>query len=237
MSDWLEFDFPIYGWGRVRRGHGGILYGALSAVSPGLHGNPRVRWGLLRGHTGEEKVALHGAHLIMRCAPSEAELVAGLSGETLRLWREEALVGTPMVYALRPHATLRAAVFFASGKAGQDRSGYIDPPRFAAECQRQLLLIGVERATLRVTDEICSVPIKRAGAEFYHDGRIVVAEGLDERESLLLQTHGLGGRASYGGGFFESEQAVSAHRPSRRALCEQRPRRRIVSSEEAHEQA
>lgn len=207
MSQWVEVVFGVRGQ-VVELDHGWRLFGALAARVEGIHGS---RPGshqiqpspILDGRPlGGRWLDLGGgdASLRIRCNASRvAEVVEGLSEESLDVGGQVVHLTAPLVRAIHPYPALVCRlVVFSSCKGAPVHGG----PGFVGELRRQLAEErGVEGA--RVTlGRRRAVRVRRSRLVGYG----VKVEGLDARGSRILQVAGLGGRRHQGCGFFVEER-------------------------------
>ena len=206
MNLTLDVFFRVVG-AQAPADHGYALFGALSRIletedDRWLHGNPHVGLHTIRGvnlGNGRRSVgpdARFGLRLPSDLLPRSLKL----AGKSLDLDGCKLRVGVGQARALTPAATLHCRV--ATTRNGDD------PARFDAEIARQAAALGIRGKIFRTpagaarrdgrdpSRRIVRVKGKRIV------GYAVMATGLTNEESILLQEHGIGGRRRMGCGVF-----------------------------------
>lgn len=206
MNLTLDVFFRVVG-AQAPADHGYALFGALSRIletedDRWLHGNPHVGLHTIRGvnlGNGRRSVgpdARFGLRLPSDLLPRSLKL----AGKSLALDGCKLRVGVGQARALTPAATLHCRI--ATTRNGDD------PARFDAEIARQAAALGIRGKTFRTpagaarrdgrdpSRRIVRIRGKRVV------GHAVMATGLTNEESILLQEHGIGGRRRMGCGVF-----------------------------------
>lgn len=202
MNRTLDVFFRVVG-AQAPADHGYALFGALSRIletedDRWLHGNPHVGLHTIRGvnlGNGRRSVgpdARFGLRLPSDLLPRSLKL----AGKSLDLDGCKLRVGVGQARALTPAATLYCRV--ATTKNGDDHA------RFDAEVARQAVTLGLSGKVFRTPKALIRDDGRRivriSGKRVV--GHAVMATGLTNEESILLQEHGIGGRRRMGCGVF-----------------------------------
>jgi len=189
--------FPAQG-GQLPADHGYALYSAVTRQLPALHGAPWLGLELLSGVPWREGVIVlptRGAQLRLRIPADHYAVVLPLAGKRLDIAGHPLRLGIPIARPLQPAPSLYARVVTIKK--------FTEPEPFLDAARRQLDALGVS-ATLKLPlDE--QGRFRRRVIQIH--GRTVIgfslaAHGLNDEDSIRLQTHGLGGRRSMGCGHF-----------------------------------
>jgi CRISPR-associated protein Cas6 len=189
--------FPAQGR-QLPADHGYALYSAVTRALPELHGQPWLGLELVSGVPWREGVIAlpaRGASLRFRVPAEHYRLLLPLAGRRLDISGHPLRLGIPSARPLRPAPSLYARCVTIKK--------FTDPEPFLDAARRQLEALGVAAALeLPVGDD----GRVRRRVITIRDRRVVgfslAAHGLNDPDSLLLQTHGLGGRRSMGCGHF-----------------------------------
>ena len=202
MNRTLDVFFRVVG-AQAPADHGYALFGALSRIletedDRWLHGNPHVGLHTIRGvnlGNGRRSVgpdARFGLRLPSDLLPRSLKL----AGKSLDLDGCKLRVGVSQTRALTPAATLHC-------RTATTRNGD-DPDRFDAEIARQAATLGISGKVFRTPEALIRGDGRRivriSGKRVV--GHAVMATGLTNEESILLQEHGIGGRRRMGCGVF-----------------------------------
>ena len=203
----LDLGFPLHG-ASMPLDHGYGLYAAISRAVPALH---EARWlavhPLAGTPNGKDMLRLReDASLILRLPPERIPDVLPLAGQVLEVAGHLLALGAPSVRALIPAASLDARLVLLKltsaprrenkelGRESLDAAAFAE--RYVAELTRQLIKL-----------DIPSAPQLRGRRSMTVDGKRIVGfsvrvSGLSAGQSLVLQTHGLGGKRRMGCGIF-----------------------------------
>ncbi|MDQ3919728.1 MAG: type I-MYXAN CRISPR-associated protein Cas6/Cmx6 [Acidobacteriota bacterium] len=190
-------NFPLQGR-QLPADHGYALYSAVTRALPALHGQPWLGIELISGVPWREGIIAlpaRGAALRLRVPVDRYGQLLPLAGRRLDVASHPLRLGIPTARPLQPAPSLYARCITIKK--------FTEPEPFLDAARRQLDALGVT-ATLElpVNDE---GQVRRRVITI-RDRRVVgfslAAHGLADSDSLLLQTHGLGGRRSMGCGHF-----------------------------------
>jgi CRISPR-associated protein Cas6 len=184
----VDLLFPVQG-GPVPLDHGYLLFSALSARLPELHGHQDIGVFNLRGaRAGRDVLGLEEGTLRLRCSTEALPLLLALTGGTLELAGRAVRMGVPTVRALPKPSSLSARM--VTFKHALDEQSF-------------------HAATLKFMAELGCTGRPHVGRRRVINiaGRKVVGFALDVSElspesSLKLQEMGLGGRRHMGCGLF-----------------------------------
>jgi CRISPR-associated protein Cas6 len=195
-TSYLNITFPVQG-AYLPADHGYPLYSAITYVLPALHGSPWLGIELISGIPwGKGMIALpaNGAKLHIRIPALHFAAVLPLAGKRLYIAGYSIRLGVPYARPLMTAASLYARIVTIKK--------FIEPVPFLDAVRRQLTALGINAAPEFPYDErtrcrrIISI----------HDKKVVgfslAAHGLNDRDSILLQSLGLGGRRAMGCGLF-----------------------------------
>ena len=192
----VELAFAMHGRG-IALDHGYLLYSALVAHVPELHGDS-LGWQILpvRGQqAGPGRIeVLPTSSLGIRCPAATIPVALGLAGKTLRIGEDVVALGVPVV---RPLAAANDLVSrFVTVK------GFEEPATFEEALIRQLIaLVGDGDGAVA---EVGERRVMRVAAHTIVGFRVAL-RGLHDEASLRIQAQGLGGRRRMGAGVFFRE--------------------------------
>ena len=211
----VDVSFPL--WGKVvPRDHGYLLYAAICRLIPQAHEAKWLSVHPLAGRTADALLLLPPrAFLTLRVPATQIHQILPLAGTVLRIGEHEIGLGPPNIYALRPASNLVARqVVIRLTDVPKKADGTLDKEAmaqsFLRQTQRQLAAMSV-RAEISLG----------APRQVVVNGRRVLGftvrlAGLSDRDSLQVQTQGLGGKRTMGCGVFgpsrEASMAVPLHR-------------------------
>jgi CRISPR-associated protein Cas6 len=189
--------FPAQGR-QLPADHGYSLYSAVTRQLPALHGAAWLGLELLSGVPWREGVIVlptRGAQLRLRVPADRYAAVLPLAGKRLDIAGHPVRLGIPTARPLQPAPSLYARVVTIKK--------FTEPEPFLDAARRQLDALGVSATLELPLDD--QGRFRRRVIRIH--GRTVVgfslaAHGLGDEDSILLQTHGLGGRRSMGCGHF-----------------------------------
>jgi CRISPR-associated protein Cas6 len=196
-SPYVTVHFPVQGR-QLPADHGYALYSAISRQLPALHGASWLGIELLSGipwHEGIIVLPTRGASLRLRIPADRYGQVIPLAGRRLDISGHPLRLGIPVARPLQPAASLYARC--VTIKKFTDADTFLDAAR------RQLDALGIH-ATLELPTDEQSRPRRRI---IKIHGKSVVgfslaAHGLNDEDSILLQSIGVGGRRAMGCGLF-----------------------------------
>lgn len=171
--------------------HGYALFGALGGVLGDLHGAPWLAVHPVRGQArgdGTLGLGARGSSLVLRVALSRVPQVLVLAGKDLVVAGRSLALGTSTVLPLRPARTLAARQVVIKG--------FLEPEPFRAAVQRQLAARSVEARVELGRRRVLQI----AGDKVV--GFAVTLHELSPQHSLVVQSHGVGGRQRFGCGVF-----------------------------------
>jgi CRISPR-associated protein Cas6 len=189
--------FPLQGR-QLPADHGYVLYSAITRALPELHGQTWLGIELVSGVPWREGIIAlpaRGAALRLRVPADHYGQLLPLAGRRLDIAGHHLRLGIPTAHPLQPASSLYARL--VTIKKFTESEPFLDAAR------RQLDALGVTAALELPVDDEGRV---RRRVITIRDRRVVgfslAAHGLNDQDSLLLQTHGLGGRRSMGCGHF-----------------------------------
>ncbi len=180
--------FPVSG-GPVPLDHGYVLFSALCARVPALHGCADLGVFTLRGERAAGGLLHLGrGTLRLRCSAELVPLLLPLTSAPLNVAGREVVLGSPVLRALEPAVSLRARL--VTFKHALDAASF---------------LRGVARSMQELSCE--ARPVLGRRRVVCIQGRQVVGHalelhGLSGEDSLRVQARGLGGRRHMGCGLF-----------------------------------
>ncbi len=197
----LDLSFPLVG-NRVPEDCGYQLYAAICQAIPSVHSAGWLAMHPLRGRLIDSVLHLpRQASLTLRVEASRVPLLLTLAGRRLQVRGFSLVLGCPFVRPLFPSASLESKmVMIRLTKVAREADRTLDKvamaQAFERELQRQIAALGVSaqskllgRRQLRVGGQ-CII------------GWAVRLGGLSLRDSLVVQTRGLGGKRGMGCGVF-----------------------------------
>lgn len=202
----VELQFPVLG-ARIDRDHGYELAGAISKRM-GEHPPEGVSIARISGmFSTRGHLALgQGSLMRMRMPVGLIGKMIGLAGATLELGGGSIVLGIPTIRSLAPAPRMMARLVTIKG--------FTQPEPFLEAVKRQLEGLGVAAEA--------GIPIARGGPHaglpirrvLRIKGRTivgfsVVVDGLSDRDSIVLQAVGLGGRRHMGCGIFVPAPAAA----------------------------
>jgi CRISPR-associated protein Cas6 len=193
----ITVHFPVQGR-QLPADHGYALYSAVTRHLPALHGASWLGLELLSGIPWREGIIVlptRGAHLRLRIPADRYGHVLPLAGRRLDISGHPIRLGLPTARPLTPAPSLYARCVTIKK--------FTDPEPFLDAARRQLDALGLT-ATLELPVDEQGRPRRRI---ITIQGRRVVgfslaAHGLNDDDSLRLQTSGIGGRRAMGCGHF-----------------------------------
>lgn len=178
------------------------LYSGLVAIYPPLKVDRDWHWQLggINGDYGGRSLFLHpGSRLHLR-SPSDRvpELVAAMSDRVIRVGTSLIQLGSVEGEPIVPQSTLFSRVVTFAQVEARKRGGEPLPFEFGVTLGKQMKALNVE-----------STPFLGKKVSFHIRGELtkgfsVEFRTLEPKESLSLQTYGIGGRRRIGGGVFKA---------------------------------
>ena len=199
--------FPVQGR-QLPADHGYALYSAITRHLPDLHGASWLGVELLSGIPWREGIIVlptQNASLRLRIPADRYGHVLSLAGRRLDISGHTIRLGIPTARPLTPAPSLYARVVTIKK--------FTDPEPFLDAARRQLDALGLA-ATLELPVDEQGRPRRRIVTI---QGKHVVsfslaAHGLNDNDSLHLQTSGIGGRRAMGCGLFNPIASVRSSR-------------------------
>jgi len=188
--------------------HGYHLYAAVSRVLAAVHEPNGIGIHPICGRLiGDRQMQLcNWSRLTIRIRPERIGDFLPLAGKQLYLAGLRVRVGVPMVHSLTPASALRSRLVTIKVSGDREDPRPPDESTFLAAARRQLDALNIsaeaqltvgKRRTLRIKDK------EVVGYE-------VLVQPPTADESLVLQTHGLGGRRHMGCGIFVPDRREDA---------------------------
>lgn len=189
--------FPAQGR-QLPADHGYALYSAVTRQLPTLHGAAWLGLELLSGVPWREGVIVlptRGAQLRLRVPADRYAVVLPLAGKRLDIASHTLRLGIPTARPLQPAPSIYARCVTIKK--------FTEPEPFLEAARRQLDALGVSASLELPLDD--QGRFRRRVTRIH--GRTIVgfslaAHGLNDEDSIRLQTHGLGGRRAMGCGIF-----------------------------------
>lgn len=216
MSSTVDVSFPIQG-SEIHLDHGYALFAAVSRLVPQIHEQPT--WGIhpIRGaaiERGRLTLTQH-SHINIRLPDVHIAAVLPLAGQRIEIDGDSVTCGIPKIWPLRPTSSLQSKIVVVASVVDVKAPENDQRGQIASSMRRKLAHLPLEmdpdRLQLNIgRRHIVRIGAKRSkprGAETVFDRDIVVGfqvilEGLDATASLVVQSHGLGGRRHIGCGIF-----------------------------------
>lgn len=189
--------FPVQGR-QLPADHGYALYSAVTRQLPALHGASWLGLELLSGVSWREGIIVlptRGAHLRLRIPADRYGHVIPLAGRRLDISGHPIRLGIPNARPLTPAPSLYARIVTIKK--------FTAPEPFLDAARRQLDALGLTATLELPTDEQGRFRRRIITIQGKHVvGFSLAAYGLDDEDSLRLQTSGIGGRRAMGCGHF-----------------------------------
>jgi CRISPR-associated protein Cas6 len=205
---YIDISFPITGK-ELPADHGYFVLAAVSRLVPSIHGDPTLGIHPIRGHLiGNRRIALNDNSRLVIRAPHErfGEFIE-LAGQQLHIGSDSIRLGVPEARLLEPAPSLYSRLVVIKGCT--------EPEPFLQSARRQLDKRGI-RGRLGFVERLTDIPPVEGGQgsrssilrrTLNVQGREIVGfalrvDELEDEESIMLQTHGIGGRRRMGCGIF-----------------------------------
>jgi CRISPR-associated protein Cas6 len=189
--------FPVQGR-QLPADHGYALYSAVTRQLPALHGASWLGLELLSGIPWREGIIVlptRGAHLRLRLPADHYGQVLPLVGRRLDISGHPIRLGIPTARPLSPAPSLYARCVTIKK--------FTEPEPFLDAARRQLDALGLTTTLELPTDEQGRPRRRIITIQGKHVvGFSLAAHGLNDEDSLRLQTSGIGGRRAMGCGLF-----------------------------------
>ena len=184
----IDVVFPVLGKD-IPLDHSYPLYSALSTRLPGLHDAGELGVFALQGRQGlKDTLDVRRGSLRLRCPASLFGKLLRLAGAELTVAGARLRLGVPTARPLEPAPSLAARLVTIKG--------FTEEAPFLQAAERQLSALGTAGTLKLGRRRIVTIAGKRVV------GFELVASGLSDEHSLLLQERGLGGRRHMGCGLF-----------------------------------
>ena len=184
----IDVVFPVLGQA-VPLDHAYPLYSALSTRLPELHDAEELGVFALHGRPYlKDSLDLRRGSLRLRCPASLFGKLLRLAGAELAVAGARLRVGVPAARPLEPAPQLAARMVTIKG--------FTEEAPFLQAAERQLSALGVAGTLKLGRRRVVTIAGRRVV------GFEVIASGLSDEHSLLLQERGLGGRRHMGCGLF-----------------------------------
>ncbi len=189
--------FPVQGR-QLPADHGYALYSAVTRQSPALHGASWLGLELLSGIPWQQGIIVlptRGAHLRLRIPADRYGHVLPLAGRRFDISGHTIRLGIPTARPLTPAPSLYARSVTIKK--------FTEPEPFLDAARRQLDALGLTATLELPTDEQGRFRRRIITIQGKHVvGFSLAAHGLNDEDSLQLQTSGIGGRRAMGCGHF-----------------------------------
>jgi CRISPR-associated protein Cas6 len=189
--------FPAQGR-QLPTDHGYALYSAITRHLPSIHGAPWVGIELLSGVPWREGIIVlptRGATLRLRIPADRYGHVIPLAGRRLDISGHPIRLGIPTARPLTPAPSLYARSVTIKK--------FTEPEPFLEAARRQLDALGLTATLELPTDEQGRFRRRIITIQGKHVvGFSLAVHGLNDEDSLHLQTSGIGGRRAMGCGHF-----------------------------------
>jgi CRISPR-associated protein Cas6 len=177
--------------------HGYGLYSSAVRPCPAIHTSNSIAIQTITGFPDKQgKIYLSDqSQLRIRLPGDHVPIIYPLAGKSLVIGGHRIQLGIPNIYMLKPHQRLRARLVVIKG--------FQEPEPFLEAVKRQL-------AALEISGQV-EIPVDATGKpdrktikikRFTVVGFGVEISGLNDTDSLKLQTVGLGGKHKMGAGIF-----------------------------------
>jgi CRISPR-associated protein Cas6 len=190
--------FPIVEGRQLPADHGFALYSAISRLLPILHESADLGIELISGvpwQKGIIALATQGAVFSLRLPAQECAQALPLAGKRLEIAGQNIRLGIPRIELLAPAPELYARIVIIKK--------FTEAEPFLAAAERQLAALNIT-AKLEIPGDGQGRPRRRVmrvhGKALI--GFSLVARGLSDDNSILLQSRGLGGKRHMGCGIF-----------------------------------
>lgn len=187
----IDLSFLINFHGSLPADHSYALVGAVSRLIPEAHGGNGYALAPIAGRQvgGRQMKLTHNSRFVVRTTPDRIQQFLPLAGKTIDIFGRKLLLGVPSVHAVMPSQSLRARLVTIKG--------YFQPEPFQEAVRRQL-------NNLKIGD--CEISVGRQRTLRIKRSEIIGFETtlhqLSLDDSLIVASHGIGGRRHMGCGFF-----------------------------------
>jgi CRISPR-associated protein Cas6 len=194
-TPYVDLSFQVLGEA-LPADHGYGLYAALTHWNEIIHNLEGLSIQTITGIPDKkgEIYLTEYSRFRMRLPHEQIPLVYGLAGKALTIGKHTIRLGIPQIYLLQPSSNLKARIVVIKG--------YQEPERFLEAAQRQLTELGINGIVkipiIKNESERKTIKIKR----FTVVGFGLEVSNLSNKDSLLLQQVGLGGKRRMGCGVF-----------------------------------
>ncbi len=193
---YVELNFGLTGQ-TLPADHGYGLYSALSHLQPELHHLDGLSIQTITGIPDKQgKIYLtNKSRLRIRLPGDKVPLVYPLAGKPLTIGVHHIRLHIPQIFELKPESRLRSRIVTIKK--------FQEPEPFLDAAKRQLDELGIE-GTISIPINAEGEPDRKAIKikQYSVVGFGLEVTGLNERDSIKLQEHGLGGKHRMGCGVF-----------------------------------
>ncbi len=198
MTVSIDMQWDLASPGSIPIHHQYLLLSAVSRIVPVVHASGEFGIHPIRGMRttpGRLELLSHSA-LTIRTTVDNIPALLPLSGKQIKLGGCRLRLGVPRVIGLLACPALTSKLVTIKG--------YMAEEEFGVAVRRQLNILGVDRSATVEVGERKVVKIKQ---------QIIVGfatriNHLDERDSLMIQTFGIGGRRHIGCGLFNPQHPI-----------------------------
>ena len=204
----IELHFPLRGE-TLAADHGYFLYAAACNLIPEIHGADWLGIHTIKGHKHRDGViAINSStKLRVRLPSDKVTILCKLAGTSIELGAHSIQCGVPEIHLLKPAKRLRSRLVMIKCKDSEGKSA--DDASFQISLQRQIASLGVSAQVIleqqliaRGQDSLLARRVMKVKAVTL-TGYGVILDNLNERDSLLIQEKGLGGKRRMGCGLFD----------------------------------
>jgi CRISPR-associated protein Cas6 len=215
----IDLAFALVGSAPLPADHGYHLYSAISRALPAVHEPNGIAIHPIRGRIiGDRQMQLcDWSKLTIRISAERIAELLPLAGKQLNLAGRPVRVGVPQVHALTHATALRSRLVTIKVSGDRDDPRPPDETTFLTAARRQLDTLGISpeaQLTIPTREDPRTKEVRPLRRTLRIKDKEVVGyelllEALSPDESLLLQSHGLGGRRHMGCGIFVPVEAQS----------------------------
>ena len=187
----VDLSFLINSHSTFPADHSYALVGAVSRLIPEAHGGNGFALAPIAGRQvgGRQMKLMEYSRLVVRTTPDRIQQFLPLAGKTIDILGRKLHLGVPSVHQLLPVPSLRARIVTIKG--------FFEPESFADAVRRQLNKLDVGNCQVEVGRQR-TLRIKRIEVVGFE----TTLHELNEQDSIVLASNGIGGRKHMGCGFF-----------------------------------
>jgi CRISPR-associated protein Cas6 len=192
MYTYLDIAFPIVSKGIIPCDHNYILYASISKIIPSIHEADDTGIHSINGfYTGNGEIQFNAkSQLVFRTNVSRIPELLPLAGTQLNLGGCTVLLGVPRLFTLTYHSSLWSRIVSIKG--------FMEPSIFLEAIHRQLEILGIDPSIQVKIGKLRTLIIKDKKVVGFQ----VSLDGLNEKDSIQIQSIGLGGRRKMCCGLF-----------------------------------